>query len=125
MRLSHNSETCSGCKACQLVCALQNLKEINPAKAALNVRGRFPAPGRYYADLCTQCGECAKACPAEAIALKAGAYRISRKNCDRCLACVDSCPAGLIKVTEEGYPYKCINCRQCVEICPRDALALA
>ncbi|NYB74154.1 4Fe-4S binding protein [Sedimentibacter hydroxybenzoicus DSM 7310] len=123
MTLRFENETCSGCKACQLVCTLHNFKEINPSKAMLNVHGRFPAPGKYHVDVCNQCGECAEACPAEAIKFKDGTYIIDYDICIECLICVDACPTNVMKVNkEDNTPYKCNNCRQCVEICPRDAL---
>ena len=122
MGLEFNNDTCSGCKACELVCALQNFKVINPSKALLHVHGKFPVPGKYFVDICDQCGECAKACPQDAITLKAGAFRINAKQCDGCLECVKACPKDLMVVDDEGHPHKCINCRQCAEVCPRDAL---
>ncbi len=122
MGLKFNNETCSGCKACELVCTLQNLKEINPSRALLNVHGKFPVPGKYFVDICNQCGDCAKACPLGAIELKGQTYRINKSKCDKCMACVAACPVSLVKVDDEGFPYKCINCKQCVSVCPRDAL---
>ena len=122
MGLEFNNATCSGCKACELVCSLQNLKIVNPSKALLSVYGRFPIPGKYFVDICDQCGECAKACPRAAIQLKGGTYRIDRKACDGCLKCVDACPVHLVKVGDDNLPYKCVNCKQCLEVCPRDAL---
>ncbi|SMC64779.1 Fe-S-cluster-containing hydrogenase component 2 [Desulfocicer vacuolatum DSM 3385] len=122
MGLIFNNETCSGCKACELVCTLQNLKEINPSKAMLHVYGKFPDPGKYYVDICDQCGACAEACPQDAIELKGQTYRINKDKCDKCMACVPACPVNLVKVDDDGYPYKCINCKQCVTVCPRDAL---
>ncbi len=125
MGLEFSNETCSGCKACELVCSLQNLKVVNPSKALLNVYGKFPVPGKYFVDICDQCGECAKACPRDAIRLKGQTYRIDRKKCDNCLECVDACPVHVIKVDDDGTPYKCINCKQCAEVCPRDALTFS
>jgi ferredoxin len=122
MGLEFNNDTCSGCKACELVCSLQNLKVVNPSKALLTVFGKFPVPGKYFVDICDQCGDCARACPQDAIQLKGDTYRIDRKKCNLCMECVDACPKGLVKVSDEGLPYKCINCRQCAEVCPRDAL---
>jgi anaerobic carbon-monoxide dehydrogenase iron sulfur subunit len=124
MRLSFNHETCSGCRTCELVCSLQNLKIINPSKAMLRVTAQFPEPGRYDVHICDQCGECADACPTGAIHLVKGTWRIDMKKCDGCLACVPACPNDVVKVDDDGMPYKCINCRQCVEVCPRDALSL-
>jgi ferredoxin len=122
MGLEFNNDTCSGCKACELVCSLQNLKVINPSKALLTVYGKFPVPGKYFVDICDQCGDCAGACPENAIQLKGNTYRIDREKCNLCMECVDACPKNLIKISDDGLPYKCINCRQCAEVCPRDAL---
>ncbi|THB74685.1 MAG: 4Fe-4S dicluster domain-containing protein [Desulfobacteraceae bacterium] len=122
MGLEFNHETCSGCKACELVCSLQNLRVVNPSKAMLKVTAKFPVPGKYYVQICDQCGECAEVCPQEAIRLKGETYRIDKNMCDGCLVCVDACPVNVIKVDDHSMPYKCNNCRQCAEVCPRDAL---
>lgn len=122
MGLKFIDDRCSGCRACELICTLQNFKVVNPVKAMLRVRGEFPVPGKFIVDVCDQCGECANACPNEAIILKGGAYRIIKENCDQCMACVDACRLKLVKVDNSGFPYKCVNCKQCVTICPRDAL---
>ena len=45
MELKAIHENCSGCGVCRVVCALENFREVNPAKAALRIEGRFPAPG--------------------------------------------------------------------------------
>ena len=50
-------EECTGCRVCELVCALHNQRENNPSKSALRVKGRFPAPGHYDLRLCDQCGD--------------------------------------------------------------------
>src|SRR5674536_125635 len=79
----------------ELVCALQNYQENNPAKAAMRIRGLFPAPGHYELHLCTQCGECAQVCPTGAIYQREdGAYIIDANECTGCYACVDACPEG-------------------------------
>ena len=65
--LALKPEECSGCRTCELICALHTYQENNPANAALRVRGLFPAPGHYELRTCDQCGDCAKACPTGAI----------------------------------------------------------
>lgn len=125
MRLQAIPERCSGCTACRLACALANYGRINPALAALTIRGQFPVPGTYDIVLCDQCGACAKACPVDAIAETDGVFRVDEDACIACYECVDACPHGVMFAhpTLEA-PIKCTLCRECVEICPRDALVL-
>ncbi|MFC1817359.1 glycyl-radical enzyme activating protein, partial [Thermodesulfobacteriota bacterium] len=51
--------------------------------------------------LCTQCGECVKACPTQAISLAERGVRIDRKLCENCATCVSVCYAGALKVYGE------------------------
>ena len=92
MELKAIHENCSGCGVCRLVCALENFREVNPAKAALRIEGRFPAPGDYRIHLCDQCGICAEVCPVEAIEMKDSAYIIDPEECTGCMQCVEECP---------------------------------
>lgn len=126
MKLSAIHERCSGCGVCKLACALENYREVNPARALLRIEGRFPAPGDYRVHLCDQCGECAEVCPVEAITPdEAGVYRIDEATCTECGACVDSCPHGVIRVGKAAdVPSKCILCGECARACPRGAIQL-
>ncbi|MEN6340984.1 MAG: 4Fe-4S binding protein [Methanospirillum sp.] len=47
-------------------------------------------------DLCTGCGACIAACPAEAIALEGDCARIDTALCAECGSCIEECPAGAI-----------------------------
>ena len=118
-------ELCSGCRACELACALENFKEINPSMAALRIVGRFPSPGDYQIQLCDQCGSCAEACPEDAITLHGNAYLIDRELCINCLLCVEACPLGVMYVHDNSeIPIKCTLCGACARICPREAIVL-
>ena len=131
MRLAANEQRCSGCRTCELLCAFAEFGEQNPRKAALKVRGEFPAPGAYHLTLCTQCGVCADECPQGAIGLvesrSAGGsvYVIDGDLCTGCGVCVDACPEGaMFSHADEAIPIKCDLCGECVDICPRGVLAI-
>ncbi len=99
------------------------------------------APGEFET-VCSRCGKCAEACPAEAIKLDPQ-YLIAeglpyiaaaQKPCVVCdsLACMHSCPTGALKLvdrlkikmgTARVDPEMCLrergeDCRLCVEACP-------
>lgn len=123
MRLAVREEFCSGCRTCEVACALKNYQECNPKKAALRITGEFPAPGRYHITFCNQCGTCADVCPTGAITMVDGAYRIDPETCIACYACVEACPSKAMFVHRaEKAPVKCTNCGACVQYCPREAV---
>ena len=70
---------------------------------------------RSYIDpsLCKECGQCAKACPYNAIA-------------DLVRPCKQSCPTGAITMDENGIcvidESKCVQCGRCVHSCPFGAI---
>lgn len=123
MKLETREPFCSGCRTCEVACALKNFGEINPKKSALRVTGEFPAPGRYHIAFCNQCGTCAEVCPAGAISAVDGVYRIDADACIGCMACVEACPSKAMFVhPDEKAPIKCTNCGACVQYCPREAI---
>lgn len=116
-------EKCSGCRTCLVACALENFREINPAKAVLRIQGLFPAPGTYHIHLCDQCGQCAEVCPEQAIRFEQGTYKIHADECSGCMICVDECPHGVICMHRDfDTPFTCTLCGACVDACPRGAI---
>ncbi|MHC1584691.1 MAG: 4Fe-4S dicluster domain-containing protein [Candidatus Syntropharchaeia archaeon] len=121
-------ERCSGCRLCELVCAVRKFGVNNPKKAGIRVMSLYPHPVIRMPIFCRQCKEpmCMNNCPNEAIVVKNGIVKIDEENCISCNACVISCPFGAIFVHPEiKIPFKCDLCDgspACVEACPKKAL---
>ncbi len=124
MRLAVNEKNCSGCRVCELVCALEIFGENNPSKTSIRVRGEFPSPGRFTISYCDQCGVCAEVCPVEAIKKhEDGHYYINDDQCTSCMLCVEECPRGvMMEFPGHDVPFKCTLCGSCITYCPRNAI---
>ena len=73
------------------------LKRFAPAAwFVYRTRGRSLAP-TVLDEACTGCGDCAAACPVEAILVE-GTARIDLHTCIRCYACRFHCPEGALKL---------------------------
>jgi Fe-S-cluster-containing hydrogenase component 2 len=128
MRLYADSTRCSGCRACLVACSLNLFQENNPKKAALNLIPHFPDPGVFEMKVCTQCGECADACPAGAIHQdERGVYYVAFDECTLCETCVPACPEGVMFLRTElaNTAWKCDLCSDCVKVCGTDVLRIA
>jgi len=53
-------------------------------------------------DKCTGCGECLKACPAEAIQIESGKSQINKSLCVGCASCIGVCPTSAMFVDLEA-----------------------
>ncbi len=128
MRLYADSSKCSGCRACLVACSLNLFQENNPKKGALAILPHFPAPGDYEVKVCTQCGECAEACPSGAIKQNGrGGYYVDFAECNLCEACVPVCPEDVMYVRIElaNAAWKCDLCGDCVSVCGTNVLSIA
>jgi Fe-S-cluster-containing hydrogenase component 2 len=107
---------CTGCKSCQIICALKNESEPNYDFARIKV-SKDDSMGLSVPIPCTQCldAPCVEACPVEAIVLdpKTGAKVIDDEECILCEACVAACPFGAISVIVKGGQTKVIKCDLC------------
>ena len=120
-----DSMKCTGCRICELYCALIRERVLNPKKARLRVERREPAIDKPI--VCRQCADppCAKACPTDAIARnpKTEIVLVNENKCIGCGACVEACPFGAIWLHPERYKaIKCDLCGQCIPRCPTGAL---
>ncbi|MBT9175142.1 MAG: putative ferredoxin-like protein YdhX [candidate division WS2 bacterium] len=123
VKMTTKNDLCSGCLACELVCALNKLLENNPTKAALKVEGKFPKPGKYYVNYCKQCGNCAEACPTLALYKDGVVFKLRKDLCTSCYLCVDACPKQVLFVDKDTkLPLKCDWCRDCSVVCAHGAI---
>ena len=55
-------------------------------------------------NICTDCGDCERVCPNDAISRVGDGYRIG-SECRKCGTCVGSCPVGAIVDFSSGAPF--------------------
>ncbi len=68
---------------------------------------------------------CARACPTGAfIQRKGGGIKVKRDACIRCGNCADACPVNAVFLDSSGMPYVCIHCGRCAAFCPHDCLEM-
>ncbi|MBN2487972.1 MAG: 4Fe-4S dicluster domain-containing protein [Methanosarcinaceae archaeon] len=121
-------ERCSGCRTCEIVCAIHNNKVNNPKKARIRLLSLYPHPVIKMPIVCRQCKvpKCMDSCPSDAIYIEEGVVRIDENKCVGCHECVVSCPFGAIYVHADMIaPFKCELCGgdpQCVKACPKNAI---
>ncbi len=123
-------ENCSGCRMCELVCAIHHFGVNNPKKSAVRVLVTYPHPVVRMPIVCSQCKVpvCADACPVGALRRTDGLVRLDRQTCVSCMKCVEACPFGAIYAHADlEHPIKCDMCGgspRCVPACPKGALRL-
>ncbi len=129
-RLTVIPEQCSGCKMCELVCAIKHFGVNNAKKAAIRVMITYPHPVVRMPIVCSQCKVpmCAQVCPVDALRRVDGVMQLDKENCTSCYQCVEACPFGAIYVHEDcDLPIICDMCGgdpECVKKCPKGALRL-
>ena len=123
-------ELCSGCRICELVCAIKHFGVNNPKKSAVRVLTTYPDPAMHKPVVCSQCEEpaCADACPTDALQRVDGVVRLEEEKCIFCFDCVEACPFEAMFVHRDyGIPIKCDLCDgdpECIKKCPKEALRL-
>lgn len=124
-----NAEKCSGCRACEVFCALNHFGECAPARARIHVV-KWEMQGLFVPVSCHRCEKpaCQIVCPAGATYRDplTGAMLVDYARCLGCYSCVDACPFGATTVDPGiGRVLKCDLCDGdpiCVQVCPTGAL---
>ncbi len=123
-------ELCSGCRICELACAIEHFGVNNPKKSAIRFLVTYPHPVLRMHIVCSQCKVpvCADTCPMDALTREDGVVALDESLCFSCMKCVEACPFGAIYAHEDvDYPIKCDMCdgdSKCVEKCPKGAIRL-
>ncbi len=123
-------ELCSGCRICELVCAVSHFGKNNPKKSAVRVLITYPHPVVRMPIICSQCKEppCGEVCPVNALSRTDGVVKLDRELCISCFKCVEACPFGAIYAHQDcNQPIKCDLCGgdpECVKHCPKEAIRL-
>jgi carbon-monoxide dehydrogenase iron sulfur subunit len=122
-------EKCTGCRLCELVCAVKHDGMSNPARARIKVM-KWEQEGIYVPISCQQCQDapCMNICPAKAISrdLELSRVTVDYDKCIGCRLCVAVCPFGAMSFNViDRQVLKCDLCDgepQCVRFCDRKAV---
>jgi carbon-monoxide dehydrogenase iron sulfur subunit len=131
-RIEVNTERCTGCRICELICSFTHEMELNPARSRIRVTIDEDM-GVNVPVFCHQCEDmrCIHECPNSAITanLEYGTTDISNERCNGCGVCVEVCSrtTAIFLDPIKGTVRTCDFCKgspQCVKWCPTQALSL-
>ncbi len=117
-------EKCTGCRLCELVCAVKHDGASNPMRSRIRVM-KWEQEGLYIPMSCQQCQDapCMNGCPVNAISQNETLNRIEVDYdiCIGCRICVSVCPFGAMNFNSiDRKVIKCDLCDgdpQCVRFC--------
>lgn len=122
-------QKCTGCRLCELVCAVSHDGISNPARSRIKVM-KWEAEGLYIPMSCQQCVDapCMNVCPVKAISRDELMARVmvDYDKCIGCRSCVAVCPFGAMSFNRmDKRVIKCDVCDgdpQCVRFCEEKAV---
>ena len=122
-------QKCTGCRLCELVCAVFHDGISNPARSRIKVM-KWEAEGLYIPMSCQQCQDapCLNVCPVKAISRdeELGRVFVDYDVCIGCRSCVAVCPFGAMNFNiKDKQVFKCDLCDgdpQCVRFCEEKAI---
>ena len=124
-------QKCTGCRTCELVCAVQHDGCSNPARSRIRVV-KWEDQGLNIPMSCQQCQDapCLNVCPVKAISKDDSLERVmvDYDICIGCRSCVGVCPFGAMNYNViDKRVFKCDLCDgdpQCVRFCDVNAVDL-
>lgn len=138
-RIYLHQERCTGCRSCEIACAVQHSK----SKTLFGAVAEKPAPqkrlfveeaeGRRMPVLCRHCEDapCVAGCITGCLYFDDKGYvRRHKERCIGCWTCIMVCPFGVVtRDRVEHIAIKCDRCHTlevpaCVNACPTRALEL-
>ena len=119
-----NPEKCTGCRTCEMVCAVKHHGGSNPSRSRIKVM-KWEMDGVYIPMACQQCQDapCAGVCPAGALSRndEMNTIEVDYDKCIGCRSCVAVCPFGAMGFNSiDKQVFKCDLCDgdpQCVRFC--------
>ena len=123
VRIKRNYEKCSGCRRCEIACAVSHEGKTWPE--ASRIRVFMTVPGVEIPHTCFQCEDypCVEACPVEALSVdgQTGAVKVDVSKCTACGQCIEACPGNVPHMhPEEEHIVICDLCDgkpRCAEAC--------
>ena len=106
-----NYQKCTGCRLCELVCAVMHDGISNPTRSRIKVM-KWESEGLYIPMSCQQCEDapCMNVCPVKAISRDEdlGFVTVDYDVCIGCRSCVAVCPFGAMNYnTIDKKVFKC------------------
>lgn len=125
MKLKFNTELCTECHSCELMCSMAHYGAYNIKRSALRTVTNFPeSPDMAY---CRHCKDapCLEVCQFDALSVIEEVIVLDHDKCVNCGLCQDACPYDAIYRLPEGDYFKCDTCRgnfKCAGACVTGAL---
>jgi len=138
-RIYLHQERCTGCRSCEIACAVQHSKSKNLfgalAESTPPLKRIFveEASGRKMPVLCRHCEDapCVNSCITGCLYFDEKGYvRRHKGRCIGCWSCMMVCPFGVVtRDPQKHLAVKCDRCHKldvpaCVNACPTRALVL-